>query len=73
MKQTTYTTRVLEPTDGHVLTQAAQVADNDRVFSAKVYLAANDSPASWREITDAEADTIKARVADAAEREAANG
>ena len=67
MKQTTYTTRVLEPTEGHVLTQAAQVADNDRVFSAKVYLAANDSPETWREITTAEADAIKARRDAAAE------
>lgn len=73
MRQTTYTTRVLIPSEGHVLTQAADVADNDRVFSTKVFLAANDDPASWREIAAAEADTIKARVAGAAGKEAANG
>lgn len=65
MRQTDYTTRVLEADDGHKLTQAADVPDAERVVAAKVYLAANDSPGAWREITDAEAAVIEARQAEA--------
>lgn len=72
MKQTTYTTRVLEPTDGHVLTQAAQVPLAERAFSTRVYLAANDSPETWREITTAEAERLKAEQ-EAAGKEETNG
>lgn len=61
MRQTDYTTRVLEPEDGHFLTQAAQIPDSERLVTDRVYLAANDSPDAWREITAAEAEAIKAR------------
>lgn len=69
MRQTDYTTRVLEADDGHKLTQAADVPDAERVVAAKVYLAANDTPEAWREITNAEAADIEARQAEAAEAE----
>lgn len=60
MRQTHYTTRVLEPDEGHLLTQAADIPAAERVVTARVYLAANDSPDAWREITAAEAQAIEA-------------
>ncbi|MDE5653433.1 MAG: hypothetical protein K2G75_07130 [Muribaculaceae bacterium] len=68
MEFTEKTIRSLRPTEGHLLTQAADVADADRIFSTLVYLAVGDSPDNWREIPEAEADAIRKRVAE--EREA---
>ena len=59
MIETSYTTRVLEASEGFTLTQSAEVALLDRILVKKVYLAVNDSPANWKEITDAEADEIR--------------
>lgn len=54
--------KVLRPSDGHMLTQASDDVDiADRVISDKVYLAVNDTPENWKEITDAEAADILAR------------
>lgn len=56
------TIRTLIPEPGHYLTQADPgIRDIDRIITEKVYLAANDSPENWREITEAEADEITAR------------
>lgn len=64
MKQTGIIPSVLEPEDGNVLTQAAEnIPLSERVYSDKVFLASNDSPANWREITQAEADAYKAQAA----------
>lgn len=52
--------RVLIPSKGYMLTQAQEVEIQNRVVSDKVYLAATDSPSNWKEITQAEADAIKA-------------
>lgn len=60
MKQENYTTRVLRADEGHVLTQAADVAPFDRIITDTVYLAANDAPANWREITNEEAEACQA-------------
>lgn len=44
--------RILTPTtEGNYLTQAALANENERVFSEKIYLAVNDSPESWMEVT----------------------
>lgn len=59
MKQTEYVTRVLEASEGFTLTQSADVPLLDRSLVKKVYLAVNDNPANWKEITDAEAEEIK--------------
>ena len=44
--------RILTPTtEGNYLTQATLTNENERVFSEKIYLAVNDSPESWMEVT----------------------
>lgn len=47
MKTQPITLVVLEPEDGYTLT-------NGEVYSKKVYLGINDSPANWWEIPDSE-------------------
>lgn len=59
MIQSNYTVVVLEPSEGYTLTQSADVEMQDRILSKKVFLAVNDSPSSWKEVTDAEADEIR--------------
>ena len=59
MIQSNYTVVVLEPSEGHTLTQSQDVEIQDRILSKKVFLAVNDSPNNWKEITDAEADEIR--------------
>ena len=59
MKQSEYITRVLEASEGYTLTQSADVALLERILVKKVYLAVNDDPANWKEITDEEADEIR--------------
>lgn len=73
MKQSNYTVRVLEPSEGYKLTQAAEVAIEERIISDKVYLSVNASEGDWKEITDEEAELVKAEQARlAAELEAKN-
>lgn len=62
--------RVLTPSEGHMLTQAADVAIEDRVISDKVFLAVNDRAENWKEITDAEAVAIRAGQEEAARKAA---
>ncbi|GEM_PF-1317778 len=50
--------RTLTPAAGCFLTQAGDVPAQERVVSEKVYLAVNDAPENWREITAAEAEAI---------------
>ena len=47
--------RTLTPSDGHVLTQTADVDDDLRSYASMIYLAPNDSPDDWREIPIEEA------------------
>lgn len=61
MKQSTYSVIIIEPTGGHTLTQSAEVEIQERILSKKVFLAVNDHPSNWTEITDAEADEIRAK------------
>ena len=69
METTQYTTTVLTAAEGHKLTQAGEVDILARTITPKAFLAATDSPDNWREITDAEADALRAEIEAAAERE----
>lgn len=64
MKTTDFTVRVIEPSDGKWLTNSGDVPLRDRVFSRKVFLAANDSPDNWAEITDGEYQEHQRRIAE---------
>lgn len=66
MTQEQNTTMVLKADEGMTLTQAGDVNIRDRIVTGTVYLAANDSPDNWKEITEAEGAEIAA--AQAAER-----
>lgn len=59
MIQSNYTVRIIEPSEGFTLTQSADVDLENRTLSKKVFLAVNDDPSNWKEITDAEADKIR--------------
>lgn len=60
MEQTTYTTRVLIPGNGYKITQADDATPlQERIFSDKIYLAVNDSPDNYKEITIAQADELQ--------------
>ena len=59
MIQSNYTVRIIEPSEGFTLTQSAEVETEYRVLSKKVFLAVNDDPSNWKEITDTEADEIR--------------
>lgn len=53
------TVRVIVPDSGNVLTQASDVDIKERVFSEKIWLACNDSPDNWKEISEAEANELR--------------
>lgn len=61
MIQSNYTVRIIEPSEGFTLTQSADVDLENRTLSKKVFLAVNDDPSNWKEITDAEADEIRSQ------------
>ena len=51
MKQSTYTVQIIQPSEGHVLTQSADIELSDRIFSEKIFLGINDKIENWKEIT----------------------
>lgn len=53
-----FETRVLKASDGMYLTQATEVDIESRVVCRTAHLGINDIPENWREITEAEANTI---------------
>ena len=55
---------VLSPAEGMRLTDGETVADGE------VYLGANATPGTWREVTETEADAIRAEAERRAEAEA---
>jgi hypothetical protein len=63
MKNSSYEVRVIEPDEGKWLTQNFEVSATERVFSKKVFLAVNDTPANWHEVDDAYKAEIEAEVA----------
>lgn len=69
MKQSTYTVQIIEPTSGHVLTQASDIDLKDRIFSEKVFLGVNDSIDNWKEITIEESENLKTQQRDLIEKE----
>lgn len=60
METSSYTTIVLTAAQGCYLTQANCADIRAAIITERVYLANTDSPDNWREITAAEADSIKA-------------
>ena len=58
MVESTYTTRVLTASEGCFLTQANLESVENAILSTEVYLAVNDSPENWKEITEEEARII---------------
>lgn len=58
MVESTYTTRVLTASEGCFLTQANLESAENAILSTEVYLAVNDSPENWKEITEEEAQII---------------
>lgn len=59
MKQTTYTVQVIQPSDGHILTQSSDIDLKDRIFSEKVFLGVNDKIENWKEISIEESERLK--------------
>lgn len=59
MIQSNYTVIILQPSEGYTLTQSGNVEISERILSKKVFLAINDSPDNWKEITDEEAENIR--------------
>lgn len=54
-----FTVKVLEASEGYVLTQVEEVDVMNRILSNKVYLGVNDSEDNWKEITAAKAAEIE--------------
>lgn len=70
MEQTNYTMRVLTPSEGYLITQADNNTPlQERIFTDKLYLAINDSPDNYKEITIAEAEELRRQQAEEAEAE----
>lgn len=69
MKQSTYTVQVVQPSDGHILTQSADIDLKDRIFSEKIFLGVNDSIDNWKEITIEKANNLKQKQRDLIEKE----
>lgn len=69
MKQSTYTVQIIEPTSGHVLTQASDIDLKDRIFSEKIFLGVNDKIDNWKEIKIEESEKLKTQQRDLIEKE----
>ncbi len=69
MKQTAYTVQVLEPTEGHILTQSTDIELSDRIFSEKIFLGVNDKIENWKEITIEESEDLKTKQRELIEKE----
>lgn len=62
MKTQNYTVTILTASEGHKLTQAADIDIKSRFIVSQVALGANDSIENWKEITDAEAAAIEEEI-----------
>lgn len=69
MKQSTYTVQIIQPTEGHILTQAADIELSDRIFSEKIFLGVNDKIDNWKEISIKEAEDLKTKQRELIEKE----
>lgn len=68
MKQSNYTVKIIEPSDGYTLTQNNDVELNERIFSKKIFLAINDSADNYKEILDSEADELMKQMEELAKQ-----
>lgn len=68
MKQSNYTVKIIEPSDGYTLTQKDGVELNERIFSKKIFLAINDSADNYKEILDSEADELMKQMEELAKQ-----
>lgn len=71
MITTDYIMKVIEASEGLMLTQKADVKIEDRIISKRIYLGSNDSDKNWTEITSEKAAEIiaeKERLAAEARR-----
>ena len=62
MQTQNYTVTILTASEGHKLTQAADIDIKSRFVVSQVALGANDSIENWKEITDAEAAAIEEEI-----------
>lgn len=69
MKQSTYTVQIIQPSDGHILTQSSDIDLKDRIFSEKIFLGVNDKIENWKEIKIEESEKLKAQQRDLIEKE----
>lgn len=69
MKQSTYTVQIIQPTEGHVLTQAADIELSDRIFSEKIFLGINDKIENWKEISIEKSEDLKTKQRELIEKE----
>lgn len=70
MTHSDYTTRVITADQGHWLTQNPQPDDPKGItLSTRVFLAANDTPDNWREITEEQAQALRDLIQQAVEEE----
>lgn len=60
METKNYNMTILTASEGHWLTQAAEVDIAERALERKVAVGSTDSPANWREIDETEAAAIRA-------------
>lgn len=60
MKQTNFTTIILEADNNKYLTQTSEnININERIVASKVAIGSKDSADNWKEITEEEANEIK--------------
>ena len=57
--RTIYTVQIIQPSEGHVSTQSADIELSDRIFSEKIFLGVNDSIDDWKEIIIKETEDLK--------------
>lgn len=69
MKQSTYTVQIIQPSEGHVLTQSTDIELSDRIFSEKIFLGVNDKIENWKEITIEESEDLKTKQIELIEKE----
>lgn len=61
--------KLLDKKDGYKWTQTADIDIKERIFVSKIYLADSAQESDWKQITDAEAETLKEQQETAYEAE----
>lgn len=60
MKSNSFTTTIIYPENGFLLTQSDNVELKDRIFASEIALGKNDDASNWKEISIEEAEAIRA-------------